>query len=243
MTYYTKSCPYCGYRYEIYEPKHISYGSPIQTCHHCGKSFIDKDFREIGVEGIRKIDKIPITPSSLIIIIIFVIFGIIATSLGIDENDSDEIKNGLFLFAIGVIILIVEIIKYYKRKKFFAEEEIASQKRLSDPEYAIALMQLGYNVPNEYYTTADELRFKIKQRIVSELRAAKLLDDGSWQCPVCSNKNVSTSKTCCKCGARVYFKQDGFARLPNEDNSSELAEMEKIINHMNEEKQKYDTNQ
>ena len=57
MEYITKKCPHCGKAYSIMQPKGTGfYGSPIRHCSKCGKDFIDKDYREIAIDGIRNVD-------------------------------------------------------------------------------------------------------------------------------------------------------------------------------------------
>ena len=53
-----KRCPHCQYRYlekTISEPLYL-YGSPIITCQMCKKNFIDTDFHEVALTGVRERD-------------------------------------------------------------------------------------------------------------------------------------------------------------------------------------------
>ena len=53
-----KRCPHCQYRYlekTISEPLYL-YGSPIITCQRCKKNFIDTDFHEAALTGVRERD-------------------------------------------------------------------------------------------------------------------------------------------------------------------------------------------
>ena len=67
-----KYCPYCKFIC-CYEKRYTArrymadYGSPIRQCSGCKQYFIDRDYREIAVQGIRGVDTLPITYSKMIL--------------------------------------------------------------------------------------------------------------------------------------------------------------------------------
>ncbi len=149
-TYQKKKCPHCNFIYARHtfaggrtKRNGIFYGSILRTCPQCRKSFVDKDYREIAIDGIKPEDKYHITPGS-VIIYGFLVF------IGISCCVSYRQFAGLILVGIGTACLINEYLGYDKRQKSLEEERAASEKRLQVLPYALLLKKIGYQVPDQY---------------------------------------------------------------------------------------------
>lgn len=152
--YVTKKCPHCKKSISVLQPKgEALYGSPFRRCHHCGGGYIDKSYTEIAVSGIREADKAKVSPLYVLGIIIcvgFIVF-FLFTNNGRVPSDITFIFWAIVVFLVILIVLAFFDIKDYpKEKAYFEAEKAASEKRLSDIDYAIALKTIGYDVPEKY---------------------------------------------------------------------------------------------
>lgn len=147
-TYYDKKCPHCGLKYAYWQPKNTAlYGSPFRVCSRCGKVFIDKMYKEIAVDGYNEYFLMKVQPFSIFAIVIGIIL-ILVDVLGIKVYLAAVI-GGIFLIA-GIYFVISDIRDHEKRIAEYKKLKKESEDRLSDPEYAKALKELGYNVPSKY---------------------------------------------------------------------------------------------
>ena len=152
MKYTTKKCPNCGNTYAWLEPKYmVNYGSPIRYCAKCGTRFIDRDYKEIAIDGFRKTFIAKVRPFSIICTIVGL--GLFAMEIfyfgGSDLAIFSYIFGGLFILT-GVISIIGDIKDHEERKKEFERLKRESEERLSDPEYAQLLKDLGFYVPPQF---------------------------------------------------------------------------------------------
>ena len=156
-THITKRCPKCGsvisfesYAHSPSKANRTKYGSPIRECNHCGNAFKDDEYREIAVEGIRKVDTSLVSPYSIL-------FGILGVIIGIGS-----FRGGLSIGWALVVVFIFcfsplsDILSYRKRMEYFERERIASENRLRNPVYAHALKSMGYDVPEKYLIPYDQ---------------------------------------------------------------------------------------
>lgn len=143
MQYTTKKCPHCGNTYQFMQAQTQQYGSPLRRCGKCGNNFIDKDYIEIAVSGIRTVDNMKVSPLSIIICIFSIIFSPIL-AIGV------HIALGVIVLLIGIYLPFQEYRDSKNRKEWLQNETKESYKRLSNPQYAQFLLQLGYNVPPEF---------------------------------------------------------------------------------------------
>ena len=150
-----KFCPHCKCPYEsntywvsILKPKETSYGSPIKTCHHCKKVFIDRDYHEIAIEGIKKADRRRVSYYGCFSCVLGVGFGLCALISGV-------ILIGCFLIGLGVYSYYREDSAYKERQAMIKIEAAASENRLKNPAYAAILKRLGYSVPSKYLSPAQ----------------------------------------------------------------------------------------
>ena len=152
MKYTTKKCPKCGNTYAWREASNVEhYGSPIRRCNKCGSTFIDKDYKEIAIEGYNETFIAKVQPFSIISLIIG--FILIIAAIFLFAGDSRAILfyilGGLF-FVGGIWFIIGDIKDHEKRIEEYERLKKASEDRLSNTEYAKLLDELGYSVPAKY---------------------------------------------------------------------------------------------
>lgn len=148
-----KNCPFCGKVYEqrsyiswSREPKDEErwlFGTPLILCPHCNRLFIDKDRQELALTGPRRQDTAVIGPASLRL-------GILGAALGAVLLIPGQTALALIAFGVAAATLIADAALYPTRRKKLENERAASEKRLSNPEYARALKRAGYEIPGKY---------------------------------------------------------------------------------------------
>lgn len=153
--YVKKKCPACGAVIEVRtyphypsEEERIRYGSPIIKCEKCNEEFIDIDYHEIALEGVRDIDRSVVRSHG----IIFGLMGVVGIiiSLIVNMPSGAVISAGIYGFP-----LLIEVVSYKKRQYNLDMETIESKKRLCNPLYAVTLKKIGYPVPDMYLPGAD----------------------------------------------------------------------------------------
>lgn len=153
MIYTTKKCPYCNHTYSFMQPKSYSYGSPLQVCRRCGKYYVDKDFKEIAISGIRKIDTMRITPFSIIASLLFTPLFVSSIYMQFYQPDNMSLF-ALITFGAFDIFAFYSIYNdcssFKERQKYLIDEQHRSIARLKNPSYALTLKNLGYDVPKQY---------------------------------------------------------------------------------------------
>lgn len=113
-----------------------------KRCPKCGKVFIDREYREIELEGIRKVDTRRVSPRTIVDTVMLGGVGI-ATVV-------NEVWGGI-VFLIGAIyIFFDEYCGYNKRQEALKLETEMSRLRLENPKYAQALKENGFYVPEHY---------------------------------------------------------------------------------------------
>ena len=150
-TFITKRCPSCGAMYEhrLYahypsKDNRTKYGSPIRNCIKCGCHFKDDEYREIAISGIRDVDQSVVSPYNLF----FGIFGLLFIIFGMNTGVSLGIVAAMFLFF--EFPVLSNILSFNKRQRALEAERMASEKRLQDPVYVMALRNVGFFVPAKY---------------------------------------------------------------------------------------------
>lgn len=150
-----KNCPFCKKTYEQRsyavwgrqptDEDRWLFGTPLLLCPNCGKLFIDKDRQELALTGPRKQDRAVIGPASLRIALMGAILGAVLLI-------ARQTPLGLIAFTVALATLVADAALYPTRKRKLDNELAASRKRLSDPEYALALKRAGYDIPDRYLT-------------------------------------------------------------------------------------------
>lgn len=151
----TKKCPFCR---KVYEQRSISirgrqiaeedkwlFGSPARVCPNCKRLFLDKDMQELAITSPRKRDKAIITEASCKIALMRL---------------ASQATLSYICGAFGALWALADLALYPVRMKKLARERQASEKRLSDPSYALMLKKAGYAVPEKYLhpTTEEETK-------------------------------------------------------------------------------------
>lgn len=154
----TKTCPFCKKVYEqrsfnargkeVTEEERRVYGTPMKICPHCKRLFIDKDVQELAICGTCKRDKQLINPGTRTLALMGIILGALLFFGG-------ATVFGYVAAGVGVLCAAVDVGLYPSRMKRLERERQASEKRLSDPDYARALKRAGYPVPDRYLRPED----------------------------------------------------------------------------------------
>lgn len=141
-TYYTKSCPLCGYKYQIHSLVKKQYGSPIRKCSQCNKQFVDTDFLEIALLPQRKRRTYRV---SLLAIFHAIIWGILTLLVW---DTSSLVNNLVTTIPLGMsIIWIISDICGYRGRCLELDKELQNSRiRLSDPEYIRLLHEIDYEL-------------------------------------------------------------------------------------------------
>ena len=148
-----KNCPFCkkvveqrayaSWGRKPSEEDKWLFGTPLKLCPHCGKLYIDKDMQELAITGPRKQDTVFVGPASLRIALMGVALG---TLLLIGRLT----VFACIAFGVALATLVADAALYPTRQKKLAAERVASEKRLSDSDYARALKNAGYDIPDRY---------------------------------------------------------------------------------------------
>ena len=161
----TKKCPYCE---KIYEQRACGgfgrrsapediwvYGSPMKLCPNCKRIFIDKDVKELAITGLRKSDRAKITASTRTLLPMGAILAVLMYAMG-------QTTFALIAAGIAALYLAMDLALYPVRMGKLKKERAASEKRLSDPDYARALKRAGIDVPERYLK--DESKGKDEEK-------------------------------------------------------------------------------
>ena len=153
-----KNCPFCkkvveqrayaSWGRQPSEQDKWLFGTPLRLCPHCGKLFIDKDIQELAITGPRRQDTAIVGQASLRLALMGVVLG--ALLLIGRLNVLAYIAFGVALATVGADAAL-----YPTRQKKLEAERLASEKRLSDPGYARALKNAGYDIPERYLTKEE----------------------------------------------------------------------------------------
>ena len=119
------------------------FGTPLKLCPHCGKRSIDKGIQELAITGPRKQDTVFVGPASLRI-------ALMGVALGALLMIGRLTVFACIAFGVALATLVADAALYPTRQKKLAAERLASEQRLSDPDYARALKKAGYDIPERY---------------------------------------------------------------------------------------------
>lgn len=174
-TYYTKSCPHCGYKYQIHSLVKKQYGSPIRECSRCNKQFVDTDFLEIALLPKRKRRTYRVSVLAIFHTVIWGCFTLLFW------DTSSLVSNLVTTIPLGMSILwiITDICGYRGRCSELYNELQNSRIRLSDPEYIRLLHEIDYELlPKSLRKTYAGIVPKVsvnKKQIFKQLLIAVLI--------------------------------------------------------------------
>lgn len=222
MQYKTKKCPHCNHAYTVFEPKREGhYGSPLLTCEKCGKHFVDKDYREIAVDGIRDVDKKKIAPGSIVLFLFWLLFFFAEVMLFLNGQsiifDNKRSFAELIIVLLIALFLLYQIISNYKayniRQEILEKERLASESRLQNYQYALFLKQLGYSVPKKYLDPNKAVDRMIDTTIpptegdTSKEKQSNLSEKPILFCNKCGERLQENSLFCSYCGNKIVYEK------------------------------------
>ena len=148
-------CPDCGRLVGTFVVGDYRYGCPLNTCPRCKAEYINPAFHEIEVDGISP-DAFDIKKLLLGILMGVVFFAVSAGIHYYEVTMQDHYHTSciaiMVISAIAVFYSISNIIfiKTGLKDKRTQKKRQESTRRLSNPQYAMRLKELGYNVPEKY---------------------------------------------------------------------------------------------
>lgn len=174
MTVTKKYCPYCGNLYQRYnnhdkEWTVKSQGCPIVSCPNCFKSFIDKDIKEPAFSDAPP-KKVNIFNLLVAPLFPFGIGGVFFLFLSLKCDDNGLRTAGLIFSLISLALYAYLIYIGIKNKDEISDDMMKSYKeskrRLSNKNYVIQLLDLGYHVPTLFLEKnyPDLLEYKPKNQ-------------------------------------------------------------------------------
>jgi len=149
-TYQVKKCPKCGCVYERNsyagrpsKDNRTKYGSPLKQCLKCKNIFIDNEYREIAIDGIREVDTKVISPAGIF-------YSAMSAFMAICCFVSEYAPIGIFFLIGALYFSLSEILSYKRRQETLKKYAQESEKRLQNLQYAQLLKASGYYVPDKY---------------------------------------------------------------------------------------------
>ena len=155
MTYYTTKCPHCGSFIKVMSRQKYSKGVPFKKCENCGKIYTDPNCYEPALKPYKKATRASYVVSALFVSIAaaFLLFIFLINS---------SMQHKTVGIVVGVVFLVVLLFSNKTmQSNYDAVEENnlrewqASEERLKNPAYAIALQEAGFIVPQEFLPQKD----------------------------------------------------------------------------------------
>lgn len=126
----------------------VKEGCPIVTCSRCRGVFLDKDIKEPAFQKTHL--KINVFKMFIAPLYPFGVAGIFFSILAIVYKTFGAMVFAIPAFALYAYIVYVGIKKRKDIERETTNEYEESRKRLSDKEYVILLINLGYHVPKSF---------------------------------------------------------------------------------------------
>lgn len=214
-TYTTKKCPHCRKAYEHYSTATKKYenhiGSPFITCMYCGEVFIDKDMKEPALEPFE--DK---TPNLFSFLLGFLYpFGLAAVLFTIIFFCMDEYSSGILIITLALYAIYFLLVVSGYKKRYSIQDDLRkdyqeSLDRLNDVEYAKALKDIGYKVPEKYLKPHED-ELNISPLYMDHTDTIDSTDDKCTYIELRTQCNkteqivemMPNAKYCRKCGAKL----------------------------------------
>ncbi|MCM1157055.1 MAG: hypothetical protein NC300_00570 [Bacteroidales bacterium] len=154
MGYVEGKCPGCGGTVRERCNAWV-YGSPIRTCPHCQKEFLDNRWREVAIDGFVPGSKNArfylwgmIGFLAATVVCILWLWRMVSTQGHYPIKLVGCIVVGI-AGTIGCAVVFLRIVTGYEDKQN-ARYMDESRKRLQDTDYVDKLISFGYTVPDEY---------------------------------------------------------------------------------------------
>ena len=209
MVYKRKSCPHCGMIYKNWSSANYEEGSPIIECEFCHKTFIDKDYEEIGLEPF---DEFKYTSRSKCFLSAIFPCGILAIIFFGLQIITQEIHIPLmvvgFLSLIGYFCFAIYYIKELPNMKAeYSIEYKKSRERLKDRKYVELLCELGYDT--------------------SFIDNTPLSDE----CPSCFKKISQLDDECSYCGYKLEQRKEERIQKNDKKTIRKVVSMDKYLGY------------
>ncbi len=151
------NCPNCGKRLSdnsANKNKYL-YGSPIRYCKKCKGAYVDRNYHEIAVDGFPPSEvnaKTGLKTALIGVIMSVTCGGIFITEIMYSDHYYTVFPTMAILGIVFAVIGIIDSIRVKTGLKSKSLEKLRQEsvQRLSDPNYAVQLKELGYNVPAEF---------------------------------------------------------------------------------------------
>lgn len=160
---YSIYCPKCNRCDGRYGGNDYRYGSPLRTCPKCGTHFINRFYHEIEIEGVSPI-AFDAKRTLFGMAVTAAIFLVGASVHWYEITFQDYYHTApIFIMAVSAIAFIYSIfdiimIKSGIKDRRTQKKREESAARLSDPQYALKLSELGYNVPEKYLRNEEKIQ-------------------------------------------------------------------------------------
>ncbi|MBD5115484.1 MAG: hypothetical protein HDT46_09865 [Ruminococcaceae bacterium] len=157
------ACPHCNKKISDYAADKYKYGSPIRICKKCNGAYLDASYHEVAVDGFPP-DELSMKRGVKSALIGGAIFLGCALIFVLELFFSTKIHIYPPILAIlGIIVVISSIVDVIKVKSGAKAKELEvlrfqSIERLRNPDYARQLAELGYHVPEEFLSAANEVQ-------------------------------------------------------------------------------------
>ncbi|MDO4317298.1 MAG: hypothetical protein Q4C48_03720 [Lachnospiraceae bacterium] len=148
-------CSKCGAPIMLLAADEFKYGCPIRACAQCRQRYLDRGWHEIAVEGYRESDVSTKSNAKQTLGLGLATLGLIAANV-FSIAVLHLIVYMLIFLAIGAGIGFLVALKDTfvcatgMKKADLEQLKAESERRLSNPEYAKQLAELGYPVPSRY---------------------------------------------------------------------------------------------
>lgn len=220
---YTIICPHCKGIVESGKNRQRQYGSPIRTCPRCGRTYLDDNFAEAGLLSEKEVKERAFSWFSIIVVLMggFFLF------FGIKELTVSLIALGIILVALGLFSIISNLKYEPSEDEKFQNELRESKQRLSNPQYVIALYELGYSIPSEMFNKAKEiLNYKTKSEIYRETMQSDDYDETRYLCKSFKFLSDAGEGKCMMCFQISALKKH---RIKNDIGTRDISICDKCI--------------
>lgn len=151
MTHYKVKCPHCK---TVLRYSKTASGSPFGTCPKCGQPYVDRECYEPALKPYKKE-----TTASLLALSVFVgslfsfgalmFYYICSAARGVSGAEALIVYAVAFCIITGYIFIRMNKSRDEDDARALKEWE-ASDARLQNKEYALAVKKAGFDVPDKY---------------------------------------------------------------------------------------------
>ena len=153
MTHYKVKCPHCK---AVLRYTKTASGSPFGTCPKCGQPYVDRECYEPALKPYKKETTASLLASSVFVGSLFsfmplAFYYICSAARGFSGAKALIVYAVAFCIITGYIFIRMNKSRDEDDARALKEWE-ASDARLQNKEYALAVKKLGFDVPDKYLT-------------------------------------------------------------------------------------------